>query len=379
MKVLSLFGTRPEAIKMAPIIMALRSDSYFKSIVCVTAQHRQMLDQVLNLFEIRPDYDLNIMKDAQDLYDITSKVLIGVRDILEQEHPDMILVQGDTTTCFAGALAGFYAQIPVAHIEAGLRTGDLMAPFPEEANRVMTSRLVNVHFAPTEQSRQNLLDEMVRPETIHVTGNSVIDALLWVRKRVTDQHEWGNAFSSATETIRGNHRFVLITGHRRENFGCGFRNICDAISVLATRHPEIHFIYPVHLNPNVLEPVYSILANHNNIHLIAPLEYAPFVYAMDRCAFILTDSGGIQEEAPSLGKSVLVMRETTERLEALSAGIITLVGTDARRIIHHAERLILNTKIDCTEDIITNPYGDGNAAERIRLALHLHYRGANNM
>lgn len=371
MKILSLFGTRPEAIKMAPIVKALQNDPFFTSKVCVTAQHRQMLDQVLNLFELSPDHDLNIMKEAQDLYDVTSKVLLGVRDVLEQEQPDMILVHGDTTTCFAGTLAGFYAQIPVAHVEAGLRTGDLMAPFPEEANRVMTSRLARLHFAPTEQARQNLLDEKVEPESIHVTGNSVIDALLWVREKVAEKKEWGQTFSSATETILNNRPFVLITGHRRENLGRGFLDICSAISTLATRHPDLHFVYPVHLNPKVQEPVYSILGNKDNIHLIAPLDYAPFVYAMDRCTFILTDSGGVQEEAPSLGKHVLVMRDTTERPEALAAGTVTLVGTDSERIISKAEQLLANIKTGHTDNSIQNPYGDGKTAERIRQILRL--------
>jgi UDP-N-acetylglucosamine 2-epimerase (non-hydrolysing) len=369
MKILSLFGTRPEAIKMAPIVKALQNDPFFTSKLCVTAQHRQMLDQVLDLFEITPDHDLNIMKDGQDLYDITSRVLLGVRDVLEQEKPDMILVHGDTTTCFAGTLAGFYGQIPVGHVEAGLRTGNLMAPFPEEANRVMTSRLARLHFAPTEQARQNLLDERVAPETIHVTGNSVIDALLWVREKVAGQKEWGNTFSSATEVILGGHAFVLITGHRRENLGTGFMNICSAISTLATRYPDVHFVYPVHLNPKVQEPVYSILENHDNIHLIAPLDYAPFVYAMDRCKFILTDSGGVQEEAPSLGKHVLVMRDTTERPEALAAGTVTLVGTDTEKIILEGEKLLTKSRTHKSDKTIHNPYGDGNTAERIKQVL----------
>jgi UDP-N-acetylglucosamine 2-epimerase (non-hydrolysing) len=369
MKILSLFGTRPEAIKMAPIVKALQNNPFFTSKLCVTAQHRQMLDQVLDLFELRPDHDLNIMKDGQDLYDITSKVLLGVRDVLEQEKPDMILVHGDTTTCFAGTLAGFYAQIPVGHVEAGLRTGNLMAPFPEEANRVMTSRLARLHFAPTEQARQNLLDEKVAPELIHVTGNSVIDALLWVREKVAGQKEWGNTFSSATDVILGGHAFVLITGHRRENLGTGFLNICSAISTLATRYPDVHFVYPVHLNPKVQEPVYSILGHQENIHLIAPLDYAPFVYAMDRCKFILTDSGGVQEEAPSLGKHVLVMRDTTERPEALAAGTVTLVSTDTEKIILEAEKLLVKSETHHSDDTIQNPYGDGNTAEKIKHVL----------
>lgn len=369
MKILSLFGTRPEAIKMAPIVKALQNDPFFTSKVCVTAQHRQMLDQVLDLFELTPDYDLNIMKDGQDLYDITSKVLLGVRDVLVQEKPDRILVHGDTTTCFAGTLAGFYARIPVCHVEAGLRTGDLTAPFPEEANRIMTSRLTRLHFAPTKQARQNLLDEKVAPETIHVTGNSVIDALLWVREKVAGQKEWGNIFASATDVLSTGQPFILITGHRRENFGSGFLNICTAIANLASRHPDVHFVYPVHLNPKVQEPVYSILGNHDNIHLIAPLDYAPFVYAMDRCKFILTDSGGVQEEAPSLGKHVLVMRDITERPEALDAGTVSLVGTDTKRIIQEAEKLLMKPGTHHSDTTIQNPYGDGKTASRIKHIL----------
>lgn len=369
MKILSLFGTRPEAIKMAPIVKALEDDPFFTSKLCVTAQHRQMLDQVLYLFDLKPDYDLDIMKDNQDLYDITSRVLLGVRDVLAKEKPDMILVHGDTTTCFAGTLAGFYAQIPVGHVEAGLRTGNLMAPFPEEANRAMTSRLAQLHFAPTKQARQNLLDENIVPEAIHVTGNSVIDALLWVREKVAGLKEWGNTFSSATDVILGDQQFVLITGHRRENLGTGFLNICNAISTLAMRYPDIHFVYPVHLNPKVQEPVHSILGGQDNIHLINPLDYAPFVYAMDRCEFILTDSGGVQEEAPSLGKPVLVMRETTERPEAVAAGTVTLVGTNTKKIILAAENLLAENCAIPQESCKQNPYGDGKTAERIKQIL----------
>ena len=365
MKVLTLFGTRPEAIKMAPIVKALEVDSFFTSTLCVTAQHRQMLDQVLNLFELTPDYDLDIMTDNQDLYDVTSRVLLGVRDVIQKEKPDVILVHGDTTTCFAGTLAGFYAQIPVGHVEAGLRTGNLSAPFPEEANRVMTTRLAQLHFAPTEQARQNLLNEQVDSESIQVTGNSVIDALLWVRERVATQHEWGDVFGSAKEIIQNRQPYVLITGHRRENLGTGFLNICDAISTLAAHRSDVHFIYPVHLNPKVQEPVYSVLGGYKNIHLIDPLDYAPFVYAMDRCCLILTDSGGVQEEAPSLAKPVLVMRETTERPEAVEAGTVTLVGTDTQKIVTETERLLVaskNAELTVTGE---NPYGDGRAALRI--------------
>jgi UDP-N-acetylglucosamine 2-epimerase (non-hydrolysing) len=366
LKVLSVFGTRPEAIKMAPVVRALAEDPFFESKVCVTAQHRRMLDQVLELFSIVPDYDLDIMRADQDLYDVTGRVLLGVRDVLKREKPDLILVHGDTTTCFAAALAGFYDQVAVGHVEAGLRTGDLAAPFPEEANRLLTSRLARLHFAPTERARKNLLAEGVEEEWITVTGNTVIDALLWVRQRVGDRRDWGGVFGSAEEALSAGKPYVLVTGHRRENFGPGFLDICAAISDLSKRNPELHFIYPVHLNPNVRKPVYSILGNNKNIHLIEPLDYAPFVFLMDRCRLILTDSGGIQEEAPSLGKPVLVMRETTERPEALEAKTVVLVGTDRKKIVGEVERLLGGGDRPVN---VRNPYGDGRAAERIRERL----------
>lgn len=369
MKVLILFGTRPEAIKMAPVVRTLAADVNFEAKVCVTAQHRQMLDQVLDLFEISPDYDLDIMKSDQDLVDVTSRVLVGVRDVLQREKPDVMLVHGDTTTCFAGTLSGFYAQVPVGHVEAGLRTGNLLAPFPEEANRVLTSRLAQLHFAPTQKARQNLLDEKIGEERIVVTGNTVIDALLWVRNKVTLQHQWLDAFGSARDIIENRKPYVLITGHRRENFGSGFLDICEAVATLAARHRDVHFIYPVHLNPNVQQPVYSLLGGQENIHLIEPLDYAPFVYAMDRCTLILTDSGGVQEEAPSLHKPVLVMRDTTERPEAVEMGTVILVGTDKNKIIFETERLLAEASAGEANYVIENPYGDGNAAERIRKAL----------
>ena len=369
MKILSVFGTRPEAIKMAPVVRALAADSAFESRVCVTAQHRQMLDQVLELFDITPDYDLDIMRDNQDLFDVTSRVLLGLRDVLLAEKPDMVLVQGDTTTCFAGSLAAFYLQIPVGHIEAGLRTGNLLAPFPEEANRAMTSRVAALHFAPTEQSRRNLLAENIGEKIIHVTGNTVIDALLWVREKVRVKSDWHGIFGSAEQVILERRPYILITGHRRENFGQGFLDLCQAIATLAARHPDIHFVYPVHLNPNVQQPVYSILGDMENIHLIAPLDYAPFVYAMDGARLILTDSGGVQEEAPSFGKPVLVMRETTERPEAVDAGTVLLVGTDKERIIAETERLLVDRELYQKMADKPNPYGDGTAAERIRQIL----------
>jgi len=373
MKVLSIFGTRPEAIKMAPLVLALDQDPTFESRVCVTAQHREMLDQVLDLFDITPDHDLNIMQANQDLYDVTSRVLLGVRDVLAREQPDLVLVQGDTTTCFAGALAAFYQHVPVAHLEAGLRTGNINAPFPEEANRAMTSRIARFHFAPTEVSRHNLLDEKIPDDNIWVTGNSVIDALLWVREKVAAQKDWGNVFGSATEVIQNKKPYVLITGHRRENFGQGFQDLCTAIAILADKHPEIHLVYPVHLNPNVQQPVNELLRGKNNVHLIDPLNYAPFVYAMDRAHLILTDSGGVQEEAPSLGKPVLVMRETTERPEAVDAGTVILVGTDKEKIIHETERLLLDAEQYQRMSRLHNPYGDGKAASRIVQLLRREY------
>ncbi|NTW88820.1 MAG: UDP-N-acetylglucosamine 2-epimerase (non-hydrolyzing) [Desulfobulbaceae bacterium] len=374
MKILSLFGTRPEAIKMAPIVKALEDDPFFTSILCVTAQHRQMLDQVLNLFSLSPDYDLNIMKDNQDLFDITSKVLLGVRDVLKKEKPDMILVHGDTTTCLAGALAGFYSQIPVGHVEAGLRTGNLSAPFPEEANRQITSRITTLHFSPTEKARENLLKEQIPSSSIYVTGNSVIDALLWVREKVAIRNKWPDVFGSATAIFKQRRPYVLITGHRRENIGAGFQNICAAISTIAEQNPEINFVYPVHLNPNVQQTVYRLLCAQKNIHLIPPLDYEPFVYAMDRCLFILTDSGGVQEEAPSLGKPVLVMRDTTERPEAVAAGTVVLVGTNKKKIIDETSKLLKDPAYYRQMSTSHNPYGDGNATKRILHALK-HYPG----
>ncbi len=368
-KVMILFGTRPEAIKMGPVVRAIAGERAFQCQVCVTGQHRHMLDQVLRLFAIVPDYDLDIMQHNQDLCDITSRVLLGLRGVMAEARPDMLLVQGDTTTCFAGALAGFYAGVPVGHVEAGLRTGNLAAPFPEEANRVLTSRLARLHFAPTTRARKNLLDEGVGEDRIVVTGNTVIDALLSVRqlgRRDIDFQQFGNA----AKVIQDQRPYVLITGHRRENFGVGFANICKAIATLARRHPQVHFVYPVHLNPQVHQPVHAMLGGLDNVHLIAPLEYIPFVMAMDRCRLILTDSGGVQEEAPSLGKQVLVMREITERPEAVEAGTVMLVGTDQEKIVTECERILALGEGGGTDRNINNPYGDGRAAERIVAALH---------
>jgi UDP-N-acetylglucosamine 2-epimerase (non-hydrolysing) len=373
-EVMVLFGTRPEAIKMAPVVQAIAGDKSFHCQVCVTGQHRQMLDQVLRLFAIVPDYDLDIMQHNQDLGDITSRVLLGMRGVLAQARPDMLLVQGDTTTCFAGALAGFYAGVPVGHIEAGLRTGNLAAPFPEEANRQLTSRLARLHFAPTTRARKNLLDEGVGEDRIVVTGNTVIDALLSVRQLVVKGIDF-EQFGTAAKVIEGQEPYVLITGHRRENFGRGFANICAAIATLAGRHPQVHFVYPVHLNPQVQQPVHALLGRLHNVHLIAPLDYAPFVMAMDRCRLILTDSGGVQEEAPSLDKPVLVMREITERPEAVEAGTVMLVGTDRAKIVSECERILARGEEGGADRNIVNPYGDGRAAGRIITALHHFFSG----
>lgn len=369
MHLLSIFGTRPEAIKMAPVIHALQSDASFTATVCVTAQHRQMLDQVLELFAIRPEYDLDIMQESQDLFGLTARMLPALREVLLAEQPDMVLVQGDTSTCFVASLAAFYLRIPVGHVEAGLRTGDIYAPFPEEANRAMTSRLAALHFAPTEQARRNLLAEGIAANTVHVTGNTVIDALFWVRERIATEHDWRGIFGSAEAVIRERRPYILITGHRRENFGSGFQRICEAIALLAQRRPHLHFIYPVHLNPNVQGPVYSILSRIANVHLIPPLDYAPFVHAMNHARLILTDSGGVQEEAPSLGKPVLVTRETTERPEAVAAGTVLLVGTDTERIIQETEHLLDDAEAYQKMRGASNPYGDGHAATRIAALL----------
>jgi UDP-N-acetylglucosamine 2-epimerase (non-hydrolysing) len=370
LRLLSVFGTRPEAIKMAPVVLALQADPRFESRVCVTAQHRQMLDPVLQLFGIVPDRDLNVMQPGQDLFDVTARVLLAMRDVIREERPDVVLVQGDTTTCFAAALAAFYENVAVAHVEAGLRTGNLRAPFPEEANRAMVSRIATWHFAPTEWARQNLLREGIPDTSIRVTGNTVIDALLMVRDQVlaADPTRWRGHFGTSlhgqiTDPAR---KMILVTGHRRENFGQGFVDLCTAVRDLARAHREWDFVYPVHLNPNVRRPVLEILGDEPNVALIAPQDYEPFVWLMTQCDLILTDSGGIQEEAPSLGKPVLVMRETTERPEAVAAGTVTLVGTTPETIIRavHA-RLSLRPAATTT----ANPYGDGTAAMHIVAAL----------
>jgi UDP-N-acetylglucosamine 2-epimerase (non-hydrolysing) len=369
-RVLSVFGTRPEAIKMAPVAHAVAAHPQLDSRVCVTAQHRGMLDQVLELFELTPDHDLEIMRPGQDLYDVTSRVLLGMRDVLKVEQPDVILVHGDTTTTFAATLAAFYARVPVAHVEAGLRTGNLQSPWPEEANRVLADALCAAWFPPTDASRDTLLREGADPDRVWTTGNTVIDALLWVRDRLdripADPADYGSA---AAQVLEGDAPLVLVTGHRRESFGEGFRNICAALRDLALAHPEAHFVYPVHLNPNVQGPVHEVLSGLPNVHLLGPLSYAPFVRLMDRSTFILTDSGGIQEEAPSLGKPVLVMRDTTERPEGLAAGTVKLVGTDRAVVVAEVERLLTDPAARADMQRAHNPYGDGKASVRIANAL----------
>ena len=365
LKVLSVFGTRPEAIKMAPVVDRLKNDPRFDSKVCVTAQHREMLDQVLSLFEIKPDYDLNIMKPGQDLTDVTTAILLGLRPVLEEYKPDYVLVHGDTATTLATTLASYYQQIKVGHVEAGLRTNNIYSPWPEEGNRKLTGALANLHFAPTQISLENLLTESIAKESIIVTGNTVIDALLMVQDKLESDNALSENLFSKFDFIDVNRRMVLITGHRRESFGGGFERICQAISILAKSFPNVDFVYPVHLNPNVREPVNRLLVDKSNVHLIEPQDYLPFVFLMTKANIILTDSGGIQEEAPSLGKPVLVMRDTTERPEAISAGTVKLVGTNVDKIID--EVTILLTEQDAYEKMsfAHNPYGDGHATLRI--------------
>ena len=370
-RLLLVFGTRPEAIKMAPLVGRLRQVGSFETRVCVTAQHRQMLDQVLSLFGIAPDYDLNLMKPGQDLTDITVGVLRGMQGVLADWQPDAVLVHGDTSTTLAASLAAFYARIPVGHVEAGLRTGNLQSPWPEEANRKLTSTLARWHFAPTDVARGNLLAEGVNGSAVHVTGNTVIDALLQVRAMIREDGRIAGDMAGQFSFLRDERRIVLVTGHRRENFGDGFERICRALASIARQAPDARIVYPVHLNPNVQEPVNRLLGGIDNVHLVAPLDYLPFVYLMDRSWIILTDSGGIQEEAPSLGKPVLVMRETTERPEAVEAGTVKLVGTDVDRIVSGVMDLLQNDDLYRRMAIARNPYGDGKACERIAEALSL--------
>lgn len=368
MKVLTVFGTRPEAIKMAPLVKKLRAHSEIEDKVCVTAQHREMLDQVLELFEVKPDYDLNIMKAGQDLYDITAKILLGLREVIEDFKPDWILVHGDTTTTIAASMAAFYGKVKIGHVEAGLRTGDLQSPWPEEANRTLTGRLANLHFAPTKASKSNLLAEGVAESNVVITGNTVIDALLDVKDGVLANDLIQQQLSSQFKSFI-NDPFVLITGHRRESFGYGFERICKAIHDLALKYPNFNFVYPVHLNPNVKEPVNRLLSGLDNVILVTPQDYLPFVYLMNKSELILTDSGGVQEEAPSLGKPVLVMRDTTERPEAVEAGTVKLVGTDIDKIVSSVSELIDDSDAYQLMSVAHNPYGDGLACDRIINAL----------
>ena len=372
-----VFGTRPEAIKMAPLVKEFQKNpDLFETIVCVTGKHREMLDQVLHLFDIKPNYDLNIMKQGQDLYDITARVLVGMRDVLKETQPDVVLVHGDTTTSTAAALAAFYQQIPVGHVEAGLRTHNIYSPWPEEMNRLITGRIATYHFSPTELSRKNLLNENVSDSAITITGNTVIDALYWVVNKIKTDKKLENElkdilFSTGYDVNRlnENKKLVLITGHRRENFGDGFINMCTAIKDLTNKYPNVDFVYPMHLNPNVRKPIHKVfgenLADLGNMFFIEPLEYLSFVYLMEKSTIVLTDSGGIQEEAPGLGKPVLVMRDTTERPEALASGTVHLVGTDYNKIVNEVSTLLDDEVAYETMSKAVNPYGDGLACGRI--------------
>ena len=376
-KIMLVFGTRPEAIKMAPLVKEFQKHpECFETIVCVTGQHREMLDQVLHIFEIKPDYDLNIMKQGQDLYDVTARVLIGMRDVLKEAQPDVVLVHGDTTTSTAAALAAFYQQIPVGHVEAGLRTHNIYSPWPEEMNRQITGRIATYHFAPTPLSRQNLLAEGVKEDQITVTGNTVIDALYMVVDKIRRDKSLDAELEALLKDagydvnrLANGKKLVLITGHRRENFGDGFIHMCMAIKDLTKKYPDVDFVYPMHLNPNVRKPIHEVfgedLSNLGNMYFIEPLEYLSFVYLMEKSTIVLTDSGGIQEEAPGLGKPVLVMRDTTERPEALEAGTVKLVGTNYERIVHEVSELIDNQEYYDRMSKAVNPYGDGTACVRI--------------
>ena len=380
-KVLLVFGTRPEAIKMAPLVMELQKQKErIETVVCVTGQHREMLDQVLEIFDIKPDYDLNIMKRGQDLYDVTARVLTGMREVLKEIKPDIVLVHGDTTTSTAAALAAFYQQIPVGHVEAGFRTHNIYSPWPEEMNRLLTGRLATYHFSPTPLSRNNLIKESINDRNIIVTGNTVIDALYWVVDKIKNNKELDNELESVlskagydVNRLDNGKKLVLITGHRRENFGDGFINMCTAIKDLTIKHPNVDFVYPMHLNPNVRKPIHEVfgedLSGLKNMFFIEPLEYLSFVYLMEKSSIVLTDSGGIQEEAPGLGKPVLVMRDTTERPEALNAGTVKLVGTDYNKIVNEVSSLIDDKAAYEKMSKAVNPYGDGLACGRIVNAL----------
>lgn len=370
-KVLLVFGTRPEAIKMAPLALQLKQqEASFETKVCVTGQHRQMLDQVLELFNLTPDFDLNLMKLGQTLSDITSGVLKGLEQVFAEWTPDVVLVHGDTATTFAASLAAYYHKITVGHVEAGLRTGDIYSPWPEEANRKLTGALTTYHFAPTQSSYNNLIKENIDPKNITITGNTVIDALLTVKEKVETDRAVIAQFEQQFNFLDSTKKLILVTGHRRENFGQGFLNICTALANIAKQYPDVQIVYPVHLNPNVQKPVNELLSDISNIHLIAPQDYLPFVYLMNRSYLILTDSGGIQEEAPSLGKPVLVMRDTTERPEAVEAGTVKLVGTDAALIQQFVIELLENTDLYQTMAAAHNPYGDGTSSQQIIHALN---------
>ncbi|MCM2681507.1 non-hydrolyzing UDP-N-acetylglucosamine 2-epimerase [Echinimonas agarilytica] len=367
-KVLVVFGTRPEAIKMAPLVKVLENDADIDCQVCVTAQHREMLDQVLELFDITPDFDMNIMKPGQSLPELTSRAMQGLYDVMAQAKPDCVLVHGDTSTTFCGSLAAFYHQIPVGHVEAGLRTGNIYSPWPEEGNRKLTGAITKYHFAPTDTAKQNLTRENVADPDITVTGNTVIDALLVVKQKIDEDKALNLELASRFKMLDSSKKMILVTGHRRESFGGGFERICKALQTLAQRD-DVEIVYPVHLNPNVQEPVNRYLSGLSNVHLLEPQDYLPFVYLMNQSHIILTDSGGIQEEAPSLGKPVLVMRDTTERPEAVAAGTVALVGTDTDVIVNQTTALLDNEEIYNSMSFAHNPYGDGHACERIAAAL----------
>jgi UDP-N-acetylglucosamine 2-epimerase (non-hydrolysing) len=368
-RILTVFGTRPEAIKMAPLVHALSADERFEAKVCVTAQHREMLDQVLELFEINPDYDLNLMKAGQTLNEVTARILLELKPVLQKFKPDVVLVHGDTATTFAASLAAYYEQIAVGHVEAGLRTGNIYSPWPEEGNRKLTGALTKYHFAPTTTSKKNLLVENYLESSIYVTGNTVIDALLMVKDKIAKDDDLNAILSALFPMLDGSKKLILVTGHRRESFGGGFERICEALVLTAKRYPDAQILYPMHLNPNVREPVNRILKGIDNINLIEPLQYLPFIYLMNRAHIILTDSGGIQEEAPSLGKPVLVMRDTTERPEAVEAGTVKLVGTDVNIMTSAINELMDNEEAYKAMSFAHNPYGDGDACTRILNSL----------
>ena len=372
-KILIVFGTRPEAIKMAPLVKACQAEKSFETKVCVTAQHREMLDQVLEIFDITPEYDLDLMKAGQDLYDVTTGVLLGMKNVLSEFKPDVVLVHGDTATTFAASLAAFYQQIKVGHVEAGLRTGNIYSPWPEEANRQLTTQITTYHFAPTQTSKENLLKENVKDKNIAIMGNTVIDALFLALNKIKSNPDLEakiidtvqSQFPKNSKFNIKDSKFILVTGHRRENFGQGFINICESLKTLAQNNPDIEIVYPVHLNPNVQKPVNEILSNTPNVHLIEPQQYEAFIYMMEKSYFIITDSGGVQEEAPSLGKPVLVMRDTTERPEALEAGTVKLVGTDSTQIINESQKLLEDQNTYDAMSKASNPYGDGTACQKI--------------